>query len=154
MNIKVGDRLITTKNFLKHGEEGIVTDIYKDEHKQTRVIVKIGLMNLTLYDYELDYYFVKTNNQIVFMNVSTVKDFLEENEVISLVKISESRKTIISTIINPKELLNTLLQDKDIEERSICWTELTTLKHGINMHLKILKDLEKSYNTEYVMHIN
>ncbi|EOU1694530.1 hypothetical protein P5F52_04475 [Clostridium perfringens] len=154
MNIKVGDRLITTKNFLKHGEEGIVTDIYKDEHKQTRVIVKIGLMNLTLYDYELDYYFVKTNNQIVFMNVSTVKDFLESNKVSSLAKISENGATVISTIINPKELLDTLLQDKDIEERSICWTELTTLKHGINMHLKILKDLEKSYNTEYVMHIN
>ena len=154
MNIKVGDRLITTKNFLKHGEEGIVTDIYKDEHKQTRVIVKIGLMNLTLYDYELDYYFVKTNNQIVFMNVSTVKDFLESNKVSSLAKISENGVTVISTIINPKELLDTLLQDKDIEERSICWTELTTLKHGINMHLKILKDLEKSYNTEYVMHIN
>lgn len=154
MNIKVGDRLITTKNFLKHGEEGIVTDIYKDKHKQTRVIVKIGLMNLTLYDYELDYYFVKTNNQIVFMNVSTVKDFLESNKVSSLAKISENGATVISTIINPKELLDTLLQDKDIEERSICWTELTTLKHGINMHLKILKDLEKSYNTEYVMHIN
>lgn len=154
MKIKVGDRLITTKNFLKHGEEGIVTDIYKDEHKQTRVIVKIGLMNLTLYDYELDYYFVKTNNQIVFMNVSTVKDFLESNKVSSLAKISENGATVISTIINPKELLDTLLQDKDIEERSICWTELTTLKHGINMHLKILKDLEKSYNTEYVMHIN
>ncbi|BAB80804.1 hypothetical protein [Clostridium perfringens] len=154
MNIKVGDRLITTRNFLKHGEVGIVTDIYKDEHKQTRVIVKIGLMNLTLYDYELDYYFVKTNNQIVFMNVSTVKDFLESNKVSSLAKISENGATVISTIINPKELLDTLLQDKDIEERSICWTELTTLKHGINMHLKILKDLEKSYNTEYVMHIN
>lgn len=154
MKIKVGDRLITTKNFLKHGEEGIVTDIYKDEHKQTRVIVKIGLMNLTLYDYELDYYFVKTNNQIVFMNVSTVKDFLESNKVSSLAKISENGATVISTIINPKELLDTLLQDKDIEERSICWTELTTLKHGINMHLKILKDLKKNYNTEYVMHIN
>ncbi|MGV1038680.1 hypothetical protein [Clostridium perfringens] len=154
MNIKVGDRLITTKNFLKHGEEGIVTDIYKDEHKQTRVIVKIGLMNLTLYDYELDYYFVKTNNQIVFMNVSTVKDFLESNKVSSLAKISENGATVISTIINPKELLDTLLQDKDIEERSICWTELTTLKHGINMHLKILEDLEKNYNKEYVMHIN
>lgn len=154
MKIKVGDRLITTKNFLKHGEEGIVTDIYKDEHKQTRVIVKIGLMNLTLYDYELDYYFVKTNNQIVFMDLSTIKGFLEENAVSSLAKISENGATVISTIINPKELLDTLLQDKDIEERSICWTELTTLKHGINMHLKILKDLEKSYNTEYVMHIN
>ncbi len=154
MKIKVGDRLITTKNFLKHGEEGIVTDIYKDEHKQTRVIVKIGLMNLTLYDYELDYYFVKTNNQIVFMNVSTVKDFLESNKVSSLAKISENGATVISTIINPKELLDTLLQDKDIEERSICWTELTTLKHGINMHLKILEDLEKNYNKEYVMHIN
>lgn len=154
MKIKVGDRLITTRNFLKHGEEGIVTDIYKDEHKQTRVIVKIGLMNLTLYDYELDYYFVKTNNQIVFMNVSTVKDFLEANKVSSLAKISENGEIVISKIINPKELLDTLLQDKDIEERSICWTELTTLKHGINMHLKILKDLEKSYNTEYVMHIN
>lgn len=154
MNIKVGDRLITNRNFLKHGEEGIVTDIYKDEHKQTRVIVKIGLMNLTLYDYELDYYFVKTNNPIVFMDLSTVKGFLEENEVISLVKISESGKTIIPTIINPKELLDTLLQDKDIEERSICWTELITINQGINMHLKILKDLEKNYNTEYVMHIN
>ncbi|HHQ4318056.1 hypothetical protein [Clostridium perfringens] len=153
MNIKVGDRLITTKNFLKHGEEGIVTDIYKDEHKQTRVIVKIGLMNLTLYDYELDYYFVKTNNQIVFMDLSTIKGFLEENAVSSLAKISENGETIIPTIINPKGLLD-LLQDKDIEEKSICWTELTTLKHGINMHLKILEDLEKNYNKEYVMHIN
>lgn len=150
MQIRLGDRLITTRNFLKHGEEGIVTDIYKDEHKQTRVIVKIGLMNLTLYDYELDYYFVKTNNQIVFMDLSTVKGFLEENEVISLVKISESRKTIIPTIINPKELLDTLLQDKDIEERSICWTELITINQGINMHLKILKDDV----IEYIMHIN
>lgn len=150
MQIRLGDRLITTRNFLKHGEEGIVTDIYKDEHKQTRVIVKIGLMNLTLYDYELDYYFVKTNNQIVFMDLSTVKDFLEENEVISLVKISESGKTIIPTIINPKELLDTLLQDKDIEERSICWTELITINQGINMHLKILKDDV----IEYIMHIN
>ncbi|NGU14002.1 hypothetical protein G6Z35_14560 [Clostridium perfringens] len=150
MQIRLGDRLITTRNFLKHGEEGIVTDIYKDEHKQTRVIVKIGLMNLTLYDYELDYYFVKTNNQIVFMDLSTVKGFLEENEVISLVKISESGKTIIPTIINPKELLDTLLQDKDIEERSICWTELITLNQGINMHLKILKDDV----IEYIMHIN
>ncbi|EOU1653915.1 hypothetical protein ABHA15_06595 [Clostridium perfringens] len=154
MQIRLGDRLITTRNFLKHGEEGIVTDIYKDEHKQTRVIVKIGLMNLTLYDYELDYYFVKTNNQIVFMDLSTIKGFLEENAVSSLAKISENGATVISTIINPKELLDTLLQDKDIEERSICWTELTTLKHGINMHLKILEDLEKNYNTEYVMHIN
>lgn len=150
MQIKLGDRLITTRNFLKHGEVGIVTDIYKDEHKQTRVIVKIGLMNLTLYDYELDYYFVKTNNQIVFMDLSTVKGFLEENEVISLVKISESGKTIIPTIINPKELLDTLLQDKDIEERSICWTELITINQGINMHLKILKDDV----IEYIMHIN
>ncbi|STB67873.1 hypothetical protein [Clostridium perfringens] len=150
MQIRLGDRLITTRNFLKHGEEGIVTDIYKDEHKQTRVIVKIGLMNLTLYDYELDYYFVKTNNQIVFMDLSTVKGFLEENEVISLVKISESGKTIIPTIINPKELLDTLLQDKDIEERSICWTELITINQGINMHLKILKDDV----IEYIMHIN
>ncbi|MBO3338933.1 hypothetical protein ACY0I0_15495 [Clostridium perfringens] len=150
MQIRLGDRLITTRNFLKHGEEGIVTDIYKDEHKQTRVIVKIGLMNLTLYDYELDYYFVKTNNQIVFMDLSTVKGFLEENEVISLVKISESRKTIIPTIINPKELLDTLLQDKDVEERSICWTELITINQGINMHLKILKDDV----IEYIMHIN
>ena len=150
MQIRLGDRLITTRNFLKHGEVGIVTDIYKDEHKQTRVIVKIGLMNLTLYDYELDYYFVKTNNQIVFMDLSTVKGFLEENEVISLVKISESGKTIIPTIINPKELLDTLLQDKDIEERSICWTELITINQGINMHLKILK-----YDViEYIMHIN
>lgn len=150
MQIRLGDRLITTRNFLKHGEVGIVTYIYKDEHKQTRVIVKIGLMNLTLYDYELDYYFVKTNNQIVFMDLSTVKGFLEENEVISLVKISESGKTIIPTIINPKELLDTLLQDKDIEERSICWTELITINQGINMHLKILKD----YVIEYIMHIN
>lgn len=150
MQIRLGDRLITTRNFLKHGEEGIVTDIYKDEHKQTRVIVKIGLMNLTLYDYELDYYFVKTNNQIVFMDLSTVKSFLEENEVISLAKISESEETIIPTIINPKELLDTLLQDKDIEERSICWTELITLNQGINMHLKILKDDV----IEYIMHIN
>ncbi len=150
MQIRLGDRLITTRNFLKHGEEGIVTDIYKDEHKQTRVIVKIGLMNLTLYDYELDYYFVKTNNQIVFMDLSTVKGFLEENEVISLAKISESEETIIPTIINPKELLDTLLQDKDIEERSICWTELITLNQGINMHLKILKDDV----IEYIMHIN
>lgn len=150
MQIKLGDRLITTRNFLKHGEVGIVTDIYKDEHKQTRVIVKIGLMNLTLYDYELDYYFVKTNNQIVFMDLSTVKGFLEENEVISLVKISESGKTIIPTIINPKELLDTLLQDKDIEEISICWTELITINQGINMHLKILKDDV----IEYIMHIN
>ncbi len=150
MQIRLGDRLITNRNFLKHGEEGIVTDIYKDEHKQTRVIVKIGLMNLTLYDYELDYYFVKTNNQIVFMDLSTVKGFLEENEVISLVKISESGKTIIPTIINPKELLDTLLQDKDIEERSICWTELITINQGINMHLKILKDDV----IEYIMHIN
>ncbi|EOU1580023.1 hypothetical protein QTI56_01745 [Clostridium perfringens] len=150
MQIRLGDRLITTRNFLRHGEVGIVTDIYKDEHKQTRVIVKIGLMNLTLYDYELDYYFVKTNNQIVFMDLSTVKGFLEENEVISLVKISESGKTIIPTIINPKELLDTLLQDKDIEERSICWTELITLNQGINMHLKILKDDV----IEYIMHIN
>ncbi|EJT6154960.1 hypothetical protein [Clostridium perfringens] len=150
MQIRLGDRLITTRNFLKHGEVGIVTDIYKDEHKQTRVIVKIGLMNLTLYDYELDYYFVKTNNQIVFMDLSTVKGFLEENEVISLVKISESGKTIIPTIINPKELLDTLLQDKDIEERSICWTELITINQGINMHLKILKDDV----IEYIMHIN
>lgn len=150
MQIRLGDRLITTRNFLKHGEEGIVTDIYKDEHKQTRVIVKIGLMNLTLYDYELDYYFVKTNNQIVFMDLSTVKGFLEENEVISLEKISESEETIIPTIINPKELLDTLLQDKDIEERSICWTELITLNQGINMHLKILKDDV----IEYIMHIN
>lgn len=107
-------------------------------------------MNLTLYDYELDYYFVKTNNQIVFMDLSTVKGFLEENEVISLVKISESGKTIIPTIINPKELLDTLLQDKDIEERSICWTELITINQGINMHLKILKDDV----IEYIMHIN
>ena len=150
MQIRLGDRLITTRNFLRHGEVGIVTDIYKDEHKQTRVIVKIGLMNLTLYDYELDYYFVKTNNQIVFMDLSTVKGFLEDNEVISLVKISESGKTIIPTIINPKELLDTLLQDKDIEERSICWTELITLNQGINMHLKILKDDV----IEYIMHIN
>ncbi|HFD8683657.1 TPA: hypothetical protein ACF328_000683 [Clostridium perfringens] len=150
MQIRLGDRLITNRNFLKHGEEGIVTDIYKDEHKQTRVIVKIGLMNLTLYDYEFDYYFVKTNNQIVFMDLSTVKGFLEENEVISLVKISESGKTIIPTIINPKELLDTLLQDKDIEERSICWTELITINQGINMHLKILKDDV----IEYIMHIN
>lgn len=150
MQIRLGDRLITTRNFLKHGEVGIVTDIYKDEHKQTRVIVKIGLMNLTLYDYELDYYFVKTNNQIVFMDLSTVRGFLEENEVISLVKISESGKTIIPTIINPKELLDTLLQDKDIEERSICWTELITINQGINMHLKILKDDV----IEYIMHIN
>lgn len=150
MQIRLGDRLITTRNFLKHGEVGIVTDIYKDEHKQTRVIVKIGLMNLTLYDYELDYYFVKTNNQIVFMDLSTVKGFLEENEVISLVKISESGKTIIPTIINPKELLDTFLQDKDIEERSICWTELITINQGINMHLKILKDDV----IEYIMHIN
>ncbi|EOU1148996.1 hypothetical protein VBG99_06840 [Clostridium perfringens] len=150
MQIRLGDRLITTRNFLKHGEVGIVTYIYKDEHKQTRVIVKIGLMNLTLYDYELDYYFVKTNNQIVFMDLSTVKGFLEENEVISLVKISESGKTIIPTIINPKELLDTLLQDKDIEERSICWTELITINQGINMHLKILKDDV----IEYIMHIN
>ncbi|UBL00789.1 hypothetical protein KLF26_16425 (plasmid) [Clostridium perfringens] len=150
MQIRLGDRLITTRNFLKHGEVGIVTDIYKDEHKQTRVIVKIGLMNLTLYDYELDYYFVKTNNQIVFMDLSTVKGFLEENEVISLAKISESGETIIPTIINPKELLDTLLQDKDIEERSICWTELITLNQGINMHLKILKDDV----IEYIMHIN
>lgn len=150
MQIRLGDRLITTRNFLRHGEVGIVTDIYKDEHKQTRVIVKIGLMNLTLYDYELDYYFVKTNNQIVFMDLSTVKGFLEENEVISLVKISESGKTIIPTIINPKELLDTLLQDKDIEEISICWTELITINQGINMHLKILKDDV----IEYIMHIN
>ena len=150
MQIRLGDRLITTRNFLKHGEVGIVTDIYKDEHKQTRVIVKIGLMNLTLYDYELDYYFVKTNNQIVFMNVSTVKDFLESNKVSSLAKISENGVTVISTIINPKELLDTLLQDKDIEERSICWTELITINQGINMHLKILKDDV----IEYIMHIN
>ncbi|EDT14754.1 hypothetical protein ACSXEJ_16970 (plasmid) [Clostridium perfringens] len=146
MKISIGDKLVTTKNFIKHGKFGTVANIYLQDGEEM-ISVKICITNFVLPKKHLDYYFVKTNKKIIFMDLSTVKGFLEEEDVVN--KLLEL--AIIPKITKPKLLLDNLNQDKDIEEKCICWMD-AAINKGINIHLKILKDLEDV--REYVMHIN
>ncbi|WP_300348302.1 hypothetical protein [Clostridium sp.] len=111
-------------------QKGIVKEFYKDLNGDNLVVVKIGVQELTCYDYHLYYYFIKTEEEIINFDLDfaiRLIDHMNNN----LIKIVEEGEEIISKIILFKEILD-ILKDDDMKERCICWGEQAHSRKSIH----------------------
>lgn len=69
-------------------QTSIVKEIYNDLNGDNLVVVKIGVQELTCYDYHLDYYFIKTEEEIINFDLDFVIRLID-NMNNNLIKIVE-----------------------------------------------------------------